>query len=114
MDECVFCRILRNEIPSRKIYEDEKLLVIEDIAPVAPVHFLFIPKKHFANCLVMSPEDNNLLGHVFQVAGRLAREKGVAAEGFRIVNNTNEAAGQSVYHIHFHMIAGRHLAWPPG
>jgi diadenosine tetraphosphate (Ap4A) HIT family hydrolase len=114
MGDCIFCRIIAGEIPSRKVFEDEKVLVIEDISPAAPLHLLFIPKKHFVNTLDMLPEDRELVGHVFYLAAGIAREKGVADDGFRIVNNNNEGAGQSVFHIHFHMLAGRSLQWPPG
>lgn len=114
MGDCIFCRIVAGEIPAKKVFEDDKILVIEDIAPVAPLHLLLIPKRHFVNALDMAPEDRELVGHVFYVAARIAREKGVADDGFRIVNNNNEGAGQSVFHIHFHMLAGRRLQWPPG
>lgn len=114
MGDCIFCRIIAGEIPSKKVFEDDKVVVIEDIAPVAPLHLLFIPRKHFVNTLDMIPEDRELVGHVFHLAARIAREKGVADNGFRIVNNNNEGAGQSVFHIHFHMLAGRSLQWPPG
>ncbi len=114
MADCLFCKIIRGEIPSRKVYEDDLVIAIEDIAPVSPVHLLIIPRKHLAGSLDLTVEDSALVGHVFQVAARLAREKGVAEQGFRIVNNTNAGAGQSVFHIHFHLLAGRHLAWPPG
>ncbi len=114
MDDCIFCKIINNEIPAKKVYEDELVVAIEDIAPVAPVHLLIMPRKHIVSSLGLVPDDNNLVGHVFQTATRLAKEKGVAEEGFRIVNNTNAGAGQSVFHIHFHLIAGRHFAWPPG
>lgn len=114
MDGCIFCKIIRNEIPAKKVYEDELVVAIEDIAPVAPVHFLIMPRKHIVSSLGLVPEDDTLIGHIFQTAARLARENGVAEEGFRIVNNTNAGAGQSVFHIHFHLLAGRHLTWPPG
>lgn len=114
MDNCIFCKIIRGEIPARKVFEDDLVVVIEDIAPVAPHHLLIIPRKHFVNALDMEVSDNAVIGHVFQVAARMARERGVAEQGFRIVNNNNAAAGQSVFHIHFHLLAGRNLAWPPG
>lgn len=114
MDGCIFCKIISGQIPARKVYEDELVVAIEDIAPVAPVHLLIIPRQHIVNSLDLRPEDNALIGHVFQVAARLAQERGVAEKGFRVVNNNNADAGQSVFHIHFHLLAGRHLAWPPG
>ncbi|MBT0654351.1 histidine triad nucleotide-binding protein [Geomobilimonas luticola] len=114
MDNCLFCKISRGEIPARKVFEDEQVVVIEDIAPVAPHHLLIIPHKHVVNALDLDTGDNALIGHVFQVAARIARERGIAEQGFRIVNNNNAGAGQSVFHIHFHLLAGRNLGWPPG
>jgi len=114
MEDCIFCRIIKGEIPAKRVFEDEQLLVIEDISPVAPLHLLLIPKRHFVNALDMQPEDRELIGHVYLVAGSIARDKGVADSGFRIVNNNNAGAGQSVFHIHFHLLAGRGFNWPPG
>jgi len=114
MDDCLFCRIVRDEIPAKKVYEDEHVVAIEDIAPVAPTHVLIIPKKHFVNTLDMEPADNSLIGHIHQVAAQIARARNEAEKGFRIVNNNNAGAGQSVYHIHFHLLAGRQFSWPPG
>lgn len=114
VDSCIFCKIIKGEIPARKVFEDAQVLAIEDIAPVAPVHVLIIPKRHIVNALDLPEEENALVGHVYQVAARIARERGVAEKGFRIVTNNNADAGQSVFHIHFHLIGGRHLGWPPG
>jgi len=114
MDSCIFCRIIKGEIPAKKVFEDEMVVAIEDIAPVSPVHILIIPKKHFVNSLDLDPADNAFIGHIFQVAARLAKESGAAEKGFRIVNNNNAAAGQSVFHIHFHLLAGRRFECPPG
>jgi histidine triad (HIT) family protein len=114
LDICIFCKIIKGEIPAKKVYEDEHIVAIEDIAPVAPTHVLLIPRKHLVNALDLKLEDNTLIGHIFQVAALIARERGVAEQGFRIVNNNNSGAGQSVFHIHFHLLAGRHLSWPPG
>jgi diadenosine tetraphosphate (Ap4A) HIT family hydrolase len=114
LDGCIFCKIIKGEIPAKNVYEDELIVAIEDIAPVAPTHVLLFPRKHFVNTLDLDPEDNALIGHIFQVAALLAREKGVAEKGFRIVINNNAGAGQSVFHIHFHLLAGRHFSWPPG
>jgi len=111
---CIFCKITSGEIPSKMIYQDEHLVVIEDINPVAPLHLLLIPLKHIVNTLDLQPEDDALIGHIHRVAARIARERGVAESGFRIVTNNNADAGQSVFHIHFHMLAGRSLTWPPG
>jgi len=114
MEKCLFCKFISGEIPVKKVFEDDLLIAIEDIAPVAPVHLLIIPKKHTVNSLDLSPDDTAVVGHVFQVAARLARELGVADHGFRIVNNNNAGAGQSVFHLHFHLLAGRDFHWPPG
>ncbi|KAF0221176.1 MAG: Hit-like protein involved in cell-cycle [Geobacteraceae bacterium] len=114
MDSCIFCKIISGQIPARKVYEDELVVAIEDIAPVAPVHLLIFPRRHIVNSLDLHPENNALIGHIFQVAAHLAKERGVADKGFRIVNNNNADAGQSVFHIHFHLLAGRHFNWPPG
>ena len=114
MEGCLFCRIIDGEIPAKKVYEDDRIIVIEDIAPVAPTHLLLIPRKHFVNVLDMDQDDNPLIGHLFQVAARMARERDIAEKGFRIVNNNNAGAGQSVFHIHFHLLGGRNFNWPPG
>lgn len=114
MDDCLFCKMASGAIPVKKVYEDDALFAIEDINPVAPMHVLIIPKRHLVNSLDLAPGDDELIGTVYRVAAQLARERGVAEDGFRIVNNNNSGAGQSVFHIHFHLLAGRHFAWPPG
>ncbi|WP_136525107.1 histidine triad nucleotide-binding protein [Geomonas ferrireducens] len=114
MNDCLFCKMADGRIPVKKVYEDDLLFAIEDINPVAPVHMLLIPKKHLANALDLAPEDDLLIGAVHRVAASLTRERGFDEEGFRLVNNTNAGAGQSVFHIHFHLLAGRKLGWPPG
>lgn len=111
---CLFCKIIAGEIPAKIVYQDDMLVAIEDINPAAPLHLLLIPRKHLANLLELEAVDDQLVGHLFRVAARIARERGVAEDGFRVVTNTNAAAGQSVYHIHFHLLAGRDLQWPPG
>jgi diadenosine tetraphosphate (Ap4A) HIT family hydrolase len=114
MKDCIFCKIIRGEIPSRKVFEDDLILIIEDITPQAPLHLLFIPKRHFVNCLDMSAEDDNLVGYIFRKAGEIASQKGFAESGFRMVQNNGAGVGQSVFHIHFHLLAGRDFTWPPG
>lgn len=114
MEGCIFCRIIAGELPAVKVYEDERLVVIKDIAPVAPLHLLIIPRKHIVNSLDLEEEDALVVGHVFRVAANIARGEGVDADGFRIVNNNNAGAGQSVFHLHFHLLAGREFKWPPG
>jgi len=111
---CLFCKIASGEIPAKVVCQDERLVVIEDINPAAPLHLLLIPRKHIVNTLDLQPEDDVLIGHIHRAAARIARERGVAESGFRLVSNNNAAAGQSVFHIHFHMLAGRSLTWPPG
>jgi histidine triad (HIT) family protein len=114
MEDCIFCRIIKGEMNAVIVYEDEQIIVIRDIAPVAPLHLLLMPRKHVVNSLDLDMEDNALIGHIYQVAALLARENGVADSGFRIVNNNNAGAGQSVFHLHFHLLGGRDFHWPPG
>ncbi len=114
MENCIFCKIIRGEIPSKKVFEDDLLLVIEDLTPQAPLHLLCIPKKHVANCLDLSAGDDEMIGYLFRKAGEIARQKGYAESGFRLVLNNGAGAGQSVFHIHVHLLAGRTFAWPPG
>lgn len=114
MEDCIFCKIVDGRLPAKKVYEDELIIAIEDISPVAPVHLLLIPKRHFVNSLDMQISDRELVGHIFLVAAEIARNKGIGENGFRIVNNNNAGAGQSVFHIHFHLLAGRTFTWPPG
>ena len=112
--DCLFCKISAGEIPATIRYEDDRVVVFDDIDPQAPHHLLIIPRKHIATALDLSLEDNDLVGHIYQVAGKLARELGFADAGFRIVNNCNKAGGQVVWHLHFHLLAGRQMTWPPG
>jgi len=113
-DNCLFCKIIAGAIPAKIVYQDDQVIAIEDIAPQAPHHLLIIPRKHVPTVLDLKPEDNALIGHVHQVAAQIAQDRGFAAEGFRVVVNCNEGAGQSVWHIHFHLLGGRKLTWPPG
>jgi histidine triad (HIT) family protein len=112
--ECLFCLIVRKEIPSRIIYEDDRVLAFEDIHPQAPIHILIIPRKHISTILEAGAEDNELLGHMFQIASKVAETEGIAGRGFRLVMNCNREAGQTVFHIHLHLLAGRPMNWPPG
>ncbi|MFA7403725.1 MAG: HIT domain-containing protein [Pelobacteraceae bacterium] len=114
MENCIFCKIIRGDIPSRKVFEDDQLLVIEDLSPQAPLHLLLLPKKHFVNCVDMAAQDDALVGYALRKGGEIAFEEGYAESGFRIVQNNGAGAGQSVFHIHFHLLAGREFAWPPG
>lgn len=113
-NNCIFCDIIAGKIPAKFVYQDEALVVVEDVAPQAPHHFLIIPRKHIRTTLDLTTADNELVGHIYQVAGKVAHDLGFADDGFRVVNNCNEGAGQSVWHIHFHLLGGRDLTWPPG
>lgn len=114
MAECLFCRIAEGKVPARIVYQDEQAVAFEDVHPQAPVHILVIPRKHLANLLGVAEEDEALAGHLMRVASRVAQEKGVADSGFRVVANVNRDAGQSVDHLHLHVLGGRRLGWPPG
>jgi histidine triad (HIT) family protein len=111
---CLFCRIARRELPARILFETERVLAFEDIRPKAPVHVLVIPKLHFASLNDAPDGSEGLLGELLTAARRAAREKDVAATGYRVVLNTGPDSGQEVPHIHFHVIGGRPLHWPPG
>ncbi len=113
-DNCLFCNIAAGTIPAKIVHEDEQVVAFADIDPKAPVHILIIPRKHIASINDISLEDNELIGHIHQVAVQLARRFGIADDGFRLVNNCNDAGGQTVYHIHFHLLGGRTMEWPPG
>ncbi|MDI6802069.1 MAG: histidine triad nucleotide-binding protein [Thermodesulfovibrionales bacterium] len=114
MRDCIFCRIIEKKIPAKIVYEDEFAIAFEDINPQAPVHTLVIPKKHISTLLDLKDEDSNLIHHLLKVANKIARDKGIAERGFRLVTNCNPESGQSVYHIHFHILGGRQMHWPPG
>ena len=111
---CLFCRIIRKEIPASIVYEDEHVLAFNDINPQAPLHALVIPKRHIESLNALAPEDDALVGELARRAAAIARDKGFAERGFRTVFNTNAEAGQTVFHIHLHVLAGRGLTWPPG
>jgi histidine triad (HIT) family protein len=111
---CIFCRIANKEIPAKIVYEDDKVLAFHDINPQAPYHILVIPKKHISTLLELTEEDKDLIGHIYLVMNKLAQELGVAERGYRVVVNCNEEAGQTVFHVHFHFLAGREMHWPPG
>jgi histidine triad (HIT) family protein len=114
MENCLFCRIAAGEIPSRKVFEDDQIFAFEDIHPQAPVHILLIPKKHIPTLNDLQEEDRGLLGHLLLAASRIARERGLDSQGFRLNANCLESAGQSVFHVHFHLLGGRPFGWPPG
>ena len=114
MNDCIFCKIIKGEIPSKKIYEDEDIFVFEDINPQAPVHILLIPKQHFASLNDIPEEKKDMLGQLLIKARRIAEDQGMAQRGYRIVLNTQRDSGQEVFHIHFHLLGGRRMSWPPG
>lgn len=111
--DCIFCKIVNGEIPSNKVYEDDKVLAFYDLEPQAPEHILIIPKQHIASAAEINSENSGVLSAVFEAAAKIAKEKGLD-DGFRIVNNCGECAGQTVKHIHFHMMGGRDFGWPAG
>lgn len=111
---CLFCRIVKREIPAKILYEDEKCIAFHDISPQGPVHFLVIPRKHIPTLTDLAPEDAALAGELLIKAGELAKQTGISEKGFRVVNNIRENGGQTVFHLHFHVIGGRSLQWPPG
>jgi len=113
MSDCLFCRIAAGSIPSKKVYEDELVYAFYDIDPKAPVHFLVIPKMHIPSAAHITSEHAPVVAHIFEVIARLASELGFK-DGFRVVSNVGEQGGQSVPHLHFHVLAGRDMTWPPG
>ncbi len=114
LDDCIFCKIANGEI-GKLVYENEYVAAFDDLSPQAPVHVLIIPKKHIARiCDVVSDEDACLMGEVIRAANKIASERGIVEDGYRVVANCNEGAGQSVWHVHFHLLGGRKLGWPPG
>jgi len=114
MNDCIFCKIIKGEIPSKKIYEDDEIFAFYDITPKAPTHFLVIPKKHIKSLLMAEAEDTALLGRLLNKAQELARELGCGENGARFVINAGRDGGQTVDHLHIHVLGGRLLGWPPG
>ncbi len=114
MEDCLFCKIIAGEIPSKKVYEDDLVYAFYDIAPQAPTHFIVIPKVHISSANELSDENAGVVGHIFAVIAKVAKELGFADNGYRVVNNCGRDGAQTVEHIHFHVLAGRQLQWPPG
>ena len=112
MKDCLFCKIAAGEIPSECLYQDEQVFVFKDINPQAPVHFLVIPRAHLDSAAQIDETNSAVVAHAFEVIARLAKEQGL--ESFRLVSNVGESAGQSVKHLHFHVLSGRDMTWPPG
>lgn len=114
MSNCIFCKIANKEIPSEIIYEDDLILAFNDLEPQAPAHLLVIPKKHIPSLNEIDKEDSHIISHVFKVIPEIAEKKGIKESGYRVINNCGENGGQTVNHIHFHVLGGRNLTWPPG
>jgi histidine triad (HIT) family protein len=111
-EDCLFCKIIQGDIPADKLYEDDEVLVFRDIAPVAPLHFLVIPKKHISGPSGVAEEDEQIIGKMMRIGNLVAKDEGI--EQFRLVFNNGAEAGQTVFHIHMHVLGGRSLNWPPG
>ena len=114
MSECLFCKIVARTIPATLVYEDDMVVAFDDINPQAPTHTLVIPRKHVASIAELQDSDVGLLGHLMLAGNKIAKLKGIADAGYRFVVNTGADGGQSVFHLHLHILGGRHLAWPPG
>ncbi len=114
MSECLFCKIVERTIPAALVYEDDLVVAFDDINPQAPTHTLVIPRKHVVSIAELQELDVGLLGHLMLVGNKIAKLKGIIDSGYRFVVNTGAHGGQSVFHLHFHVLGGRHMAWPPG
>ena len=111
--DCIFCKIARGEIPSQKVYEDDEIIAFNDLEPQAPVHVLIIPKEHMQDANQITEQNQDIIGRIFHIAAKIAKEKGLD-KGYRIVNNCGEDGGQTVQHLHFHLLGGRKMMWPAG
>lgn len=112
--DCLFCKVVSGEIPAKVIYQDDKVVAFDDINPQAPQHKLIIPRQHIATINDLKSENNELIGYMVQTAKKLANDLGIAENGYRLVMNCNPGAGQTVFHIHIHLLGGRQMTWPPG
>ena len=113
METCLFCKIASRELPAKIVYEDDDSVAFEDINPKAPIHILIVPRRHLATLLEAGQGDDRLLGHLLLVANNVARQKGIAERGFRLVLNCNSEGGQVVFHLHLHLLGGQRLSWRP-
>ena len=113
MNDCLFCKIIKGEIPSSKVYEDDMVFAFNDIAPEAPVHVLIVPKEHIASAAEINADNSAVVARIFEAAAKIAEEKGLS-DGFRVVTNCGDSAGQTVKHLHYHLLGGRDFTWPPG
>jgi len=111
---CIFCKIANKEISSNIVYEDDRVIAFHDINPQAPYHILVVPKKHISTLLELKEEDKDLIGHIYLVINKIAKDLGFEERGYRVVVNCKEEAGQTIFHLHFHVLAGRAMGWPPG
>lgn len=111
---CLFCRIVIGDVPSSRVHEDDEVIAFRDISPRAPIHILIVPRRHIPSVLELTEEDGALLGRLFRVAADIARTEGIAERGYRLVSNVGDWGGQSVDHLHWHLMGGRSMAWPPG
>ncbi len=109
MEDCIFCKIIKKEIPSTIVYEDDSVIAFNDVNPAAPIHILVVPKKHIATLLDVTEEDKELIAHIYEVINQIARERGFAENGFRVITNCGRDSGQEVMHIHFHVLGGKKL-----
>ncbi|MGL4654446.1 MAG: histidine triad nucleotide-binding protein [Sarcina sp.] len=114
MSDCIFCKLAAGEIPSKKIYEDDKVLAFHDIQPEAPVHFLVIPKEHIQSVNEVNEKNSAVIAHIFMTINKIVKELNIAENGYRVVTNCGKDGGQTVGHLHFHVMAGRELTWPAG
>ena len=114
MADCLFCKIVKGEIPATLVYQDDRLVAFNDINPQAPTHVLVVPRRHIATLNDLTADDDQIVGEMVRRAGAIAKERGLSAGGYRTVFNTNRDAGQTVFHIHLHMLGGRAMHWPPG
>ncbi|GAA0685920.1 MAG: histidine triad nucleotide-binding protein [Clostridium cadaveris] len=114
MGNCIFCKIINGEIPSQKVYEDDVVFAFKDISPEAPFHILIVPKCHIRNINEINNDNSHIIAHIFEVINKITVEQGIDKDGYRVVSNCGEHGGQTVDHLHFHLLGGRNLAWPPG
>ena len=112
--DCIFCKIAAKQIPSEIVFEDDKVIAFHDISPAAPVHILIVPKQHIESTLEINSSNSSVISHIYETAVQLVNSLGIGGDGFRIVNNCGKNGGQTVDHIHFHLLGGRNLTWPPG
>lgn len=114
MTDCIFCKIAAGEIPAEKVYEDDQVVGFRDLNPQAPVHVLIIPRKHIATLNDLTESDESLVGHMHRAAAKVAADEGLAERGYRTLINCNAEGGQTVFHLHLHLLGGRQMTWPPG